>query len=201
MDWTAPRVTRPLGEGVGSGEAQRLLVELDGAREQRVVVAADAADAVEEMVHLVDEGLDQRAGVGLDERQQRAEGRGAGPGVPEGEPGNGSLALAAAVLEVAGLLLDGDGEAHHLVGVALEKKFLLVFEQREQAAVFGEFGAQAPGDVLPGGGSGIGRGHGALVSVGAATGVPRGVSCLAIMGANPMPLPSESFSASESVSM
>ena len=64
---------------------ERILVHLDGAREQRVVVAAGAAHAVEERVDLVDEGFEQRARVGFDERQHRAE-RGGGRAAMRGEP-------------------------------------------------------------------------------------------------------------------
>jgi hypothetical protein len=49
---------------------ERLLVDFDGAGKQRVVVAAGAAHAVEERVDLVDQGFEERAGIGLDEGKE-----------------------------------------------------------------------------------------------------------------------------------
>ena len=132
-------------------------MNLDGAREQGVVVATGATDAVEQPVDLVDQGLEQGPGVGFDARQQCAQRRGRRQALFNRELRDQPLALGAIGGQLAGLPLDGSAQLEHMGGVALEKAALLLFEEVQEPTIVGQFRPQAVGNLFPGGVHGFGR--------------------------------------------
>ncbi len=127
---------------------------------------------MDEDVDLGDERLEERADLGGEARQQGAEGRGDRLRVFRGERGDERLAVAAMFVQAADVHLDLAAEAEDGVGIAGEEALLLLFEEMEEAAVFGDLLAEGVRDVRPI----VGHGQEALGAAGAAATGWRGES-------------------------
>ena len=138
-------------EAVRAQEAQDFFVSFDSAREHHLILACTATYAVDEMVDLVDQRVDQRMHFGgevVDQLTQRGVFR---LGDRRCELTDGLFAVIADVVSAADLLFERGGESENGVGIAAEEVRLLVFEETEQSSVFLQFVAQAFSDKFPGG--------------------------------------------------
>lgn len=124
-------------------------MQLERASQECVIVPAGAADAMQEVVHLIDQRLEQGPRVSLDVWEQRANG-GIGR-LPDrlGQGDDGLLAALPAILQYMRLVLDLAAQTKDGVRIAHEQALLLLFEQTEQGTVFDQFLSQTFGYELP----------------------------------------------------
>lgn len=138
-----------VAERLGAELAHRFLVHLKRAAEQEMIVPARAPDPMKEMVDLVDQCFNEWPCVRFDMWQQIAQGRVGRETEARGEHLDVLFTGAAAILEDMSLRFDFATQAEHRVGVALEQRLLLLFEEAEERSVFDEFLPQTFCDELP----------------------------------------------------
>lgn len=125
-------------------------MRFDGAREQHLVVTRAAADAMDEMIDLVDERVEERPHLGREMREHLTEGELGIHGDGLRKAPHGILAMLADFLRDAGAFLESRGEREHGIGVTTQEVELLLLEEREERAVFLQLVAQALGNKFPG---------------------------------------------------
>jgi hypothetical protein len=124
-------------------------VEFERPGKKHVVVPARAAHAVQEVIDLVDQCFQERAGRDLDVRQERTKRWRIRNSETGRKTSDGLFAVRATILKNARLVLDFASETEHAIGVAFKKTFLLLLEEAEKFAVFSEFLPETFSDALP----------------------------------------------------
>jgi len=124
-------------------------MKFERAGEQRVVVPAGAAHAMQEMIDFVDQRFEQRTRINFDVGQKSARRRRGRQPTARRKRRDDLLALIAAVLQDVHLILDFAAEAKDGIGIPFEETFLLEFEQAQELAVFREFLAKRFNDAMP----------------------------------------------------
>jgi hypothetical protein len=138
-----------VAERLGPDLPQCFAVHVEGAGQHRVIMAARATHAVQQVIDLVDEGLEQWASGCFDMRQERAQGRILGLAQAGCERHYRLLATATALLKDAGLILDFATKTEDAIRITFEKTFLLLLKQAKKFAVFSEFLPETFSDALP----------------------------------------------------
>jgi hypothetical protein len=138
-----------VAEGVRAQLPQRLLVKLERATQQGVIVPAGAANPVQQMVDFVDQRFEERTSISFDMREQSTNGHRLSETERCGKAADGLFAILTTGLKNMRLRLDLASEAEHGIGVALEQGFLLLFEKTEECSVLDEFLSQTFGYKLP----------------------------------------------------
>jgi len=125
-------------------------MSLNGAGKQHLVLPSVSADAVNEMIDLVDQRVEQGLHFDGEMRQHLPETGFGGTATFDRKGVDTLFTTFAAGMRGARLVFNGLSERSDLIGVATEEVGLLLFEKGEQGAIFLQLIAQAFGNKFPG---------------------------------------------------
>ncbi len=125
-------------------------MRLNRACEQHLILPGVTPDAMDEMVDLVDQGIEKRLHFDREVRQHLPETRVGRTATFRGEGVDALFAAFTARVRRAGLLLDGKSKRSDLVSVTTEKVGLLLLEEGKQGTILLQFVTQTFSDKFPG---------------------------------------------------